>query len=391
MRALKIGFVFDDTLDVLDGVQQHILTLGHELTRRGHEVHYLVGQTQHPPVEHVHSLSRNIMVSFNGNRMRIPLWAPQRAIETALGGGHFDILHVQAPYSPFLAGRVLKRAEASTGLVATYHIAPTGRLQMLAGQALGLLNARSHRRIDRVIAVSPVAARYAQMTAGAQAIVIPNPVDVSGLLERRQAVGSDRIRAYRGPGPHIVFLGRFVPRKGAQTLIDALLFGQEHQLLPTNLHVTMAGRGPLLEDCRRQASSLSYQVDFPGFVSEEDKPALLASADVAVFPSSGGESFGIVLLEAIASGAAVTLAGDNPGYRSTLADDGDALFPVKGQQQQVAAGLAERLSRALREPVWAQALGQREQQLLGRYDIKTVVGQVEAVYRQAIELRAGMM
>ncbi|MCT6839378.1 MAG: glycosyltransferase family 4 protein, partial [Bifidobacteriales bacterium] len=165
---MRIGFVFDDTLDVFDGVQQHILTLGKALRERGHHVEYLVGQTAHPPVGGVHSMSRNMMVSFNGNRMRIPLLAPVRGIRKVLDEGRFDVLHVQAPYSPLMAGRVIKRADPGTGLVATYHIAPTGTMQLKGGQVLGRINAGSHRRIDQVISVSKVAADYARTTAGVE-------------------------------------------------------------------------------------------------------------------------------------------------------------------------------------------------------------------------------
>lgn len=115
--SYRIAFVFDDTLDVLDGVQQHIVTLGKELARRGHDVHYLVGQTEHSPVPNTHAMSRNVMVRANGNRMRIPLPASRRLIARTLAEGGFDILHVQAPYSPFMAGRVLEAASPDTGTI----------------------------------------------------------------------------------------------------------------------------------------------------------------------------------------------------------------------------------------------------------------------------------
>ena len=159
--SLRIGFVFDDTLDVLDGVQQHIVTLGQELARRGHEVHYLVGETHDSPVPNTHPMSRNVMVRFNGNRMRIPLPANTRHIREVLDEYDFDILHVQAPYSPFMAARVLDHAHQRTGVVATYHIASADLASRIGGRALGLVNMHSHRRVDEVIAVSQIAAQYA--------------------------------------------------------------------------------------------------------------------------------------------------------------------------------------------------------------------------------------
>ncbi|MEY8541921.1 glycosyltransferase family 4 protein [Bifidobacterium pseudolongum] len=373
--ALTIGFVFDDTLDALDGVQQHIITIGTELVRRGHDVHYLVGETHHPPVPQTVSLARNVMVSFNGNRMRIPLPVRKREIRAALAHNNYDILHIQAPYSPLFGGRVLECAPQSTGVVATYHIAPIDRRARYGGRALGLVNAHSHRRVDEVIAVSQVAAQYAQFTAHAHGTIIANPVNVEKFATAAHRATRDAAH------PHIVFLGRLVPRKGAQLLLDALDYGERHGMFPMpGLHVTIAGEGPLMADCVQRAARLRTPVQFVGTV-DEGKADLLASADVAVFPAIGGETFGIVLPEAIASGAGVTLAGDNPGYRWTMRGDEDALFSVGPDHARV---LAERIERALTDAPWARRLHAREEALLDRYNVQAVTDEVEQVYARAI-------
>lgn len=373
--ALTIGFVFDDTLDALDGVQQHITTIGTELARRGHDVHYLVGETHHSPVPQTVSLARNVMVSFNGNRMRIPLPVRKREIRAALAHNNYDILHIQAPYSPLFGGRVLKCAPQSTGVVATYHIAPIDRRARYGGRALGLVNAHSHRRVDEVIAVSQVAAQYAQFTAHTHGTIIANPVNVEKFATAAHRATRDAAH------PHIVFLGRLVPRKGAQLLLDALDYGERHGMFPMpGLHVTIAGDGPLMDDCVQRAARLRTPVQFVGTV-DEGKADLLASADVAVFPAIGGETFGIVLPEAIASGAGVTLAGDNPGYRWTMRGDEDALFSVGPDHARV---LAERITRALTDAPWARRLHAREEALLDRYNVQAVTDEVEQVYARAI-------
>ncbi|RYQ18449.1 glycosyltransferase family 4 protein [Bifidobacterium pseudolongum] len=373
--ALTIGFVFDDTLDALDGVQQHIITIGTELVRRGHDVHYLVGETHHSPVPQTVSLARNVMVSFNGNRMRIPLPVRKREIRAALAHNNYDILHIQAPYSPLFGGRVLECAPQSTGVVATYHIAPIDRRARYGGRALGLVNAHSHRRVDEVIAVSQVAAQYAQFTAHTHGTIIANPVNVEKFATATHRATRDAAH------PHIVFLGRLVPRKGAQLLLDALDYGERHGMFPMpGLHVTIAGEGPLMDDCVQRAARLRTPVQFVGTV-DEGKADLLASADVAVFPAIGGETFGIVLPEAIASGAGVTLAGDNPGYRWTMRGDEDALFSVGPDHARV---LAERITRALTDAPWARRLHAREEALLDRYNVQAVTDEVEQVYARAI-------
>lgn len=373
--ALTIGFVFDDTLDALDGVQQHITTIGTELARRGHDVHYLVGETHHSPVPQTVSLARNVIVSFNGNRMRIPLPVRKREIRAVLARNDYDILHIQAPYSPLFGGRVLKCAPQSTGVVATYHIAPIDRRARYGGRALGLVNAHSHRRVDEVIAVSQVAAQYAQFTAHTHGTIIANPVNVEKFATAAHRATRDAAH------PHIVFLGRLVPRKGAQLLLDALDYGERHGMFPMpGLHVTIAGDGPLMDDCVQRAARLRTPVQFVGTV-DEGKADLLASADVAVFPAIGGETFGIVLPEAIASGAGVTLAGDNPGYRWTMRGDEDALFSVGPDHARV---LAERITRALTDAPWARRLHAREEALLDRYNVQAVTDEVEQVYARAI-------
>lgn len=384
---LRIGFVFDDSLDVNDGVQQYIVTLGRELARRGHEVHYLVGETSRHPVPGIHPLAHNVMVAFNGNRMRIPLPAGRGKIRRVLSETPFDVLHVQAPYSPFLAGRVLESADPRTGVVATYHIASTGRLQYEAGRLLGVVNRHSHSRVDRVIAVSPAAAAYARGTAGADALVIPNPVDTARFRRALAYYGPEPVARLRSGGPHVVFLGRFVERKGPQALLRALAWGRREGVFPPGMHVTMGGRGPLLDECRRMAEGIDMRVDFPGFISEADKPELLASADVAVFPSTVGETFGIVLLEAMACGALI-LAGDNPGYRYTLEGDDDSLFPISGPD--ATADLAKKIARALDDPAWAGRVRARQAGLLSHYEVASVADRTESVYRKAIQDRATM-
>ena len=336
---------------------------------------YLVGETHHSPVPQTVSLARNVMVSFNGNRMRIPLPVRKREIRAALAHNNYDILHIQAPYSPLFGGRVLECAPQSTGVVATYHIAPIDRRARYGGRALGLVNAHSHRRVDEVIAVSQVAAQYAQFTSHTHGTIIANPVNVEKFATAAHRATRDAAH------PHIVFLGRLVPRKGAQLLLDALDYGERHGMFPMpGLHVTIAGDGPLMDDCVQRAARLRTPVQFVGTV-DEGKADLLASADVAVFPAIGGETFGIVLPEAIASGAGVTLAGDNPGYRWTMRGDEDALFSVGPDHARV---LAERIERALTDAPWARRLHAREEALLDRYNVQAVTDEVEQVYARAI-------
>lgn len=97
---LTIGLVIDDSLDRPDGVQQHVLTLGRWLTGKGHTVHYLTSTTQRTDIPRIHSLAKNLPITFNGNRLGIPLPADRSAIRQLFTDVHFDVLHINMPYSP---------------------------------------------------------------------------------------------------------------------------------------------------------------------------------------------------------------------------------------------------------------------------------------------------
>ncbi|HEX8182252.1 MAG TPA: glycosyltransferase family 4 protein [Candidatus Saccharimonadales bacterium] len=336
---MKIGFVLDDTLDSTDGVQQYVLTLGVWLSGQGHEVHYLVGHTTRTDMTSVHSLSRNMNVRFNGNRMSMPLPASRRRIKALLAREQFDILHVQMPYSPWLAHRIIMAAPASTAIMGTFHIAPHTSLVNRATKALALWTRQSLRRFDGIVSVSTAAADFARTTYGIETTVLPNVVTIS---EFSNAQPFPRYASK----PTIVYLGRLMPRKGCQVLLEAVsrLRATDPDL---DFQVVICGRGPLESTLKSFVArhNLADRVEFTGYISESDKPKYLKSADLAVFPSSGGESFGIVLIEAMAVKGPVVLAAQNAGYGAVLAPYPDVLFKVDD-----AAELANKICTYLTDP-----------------------------------------
>lgn len=312
---MKIAFVIDDSLDKSDGVQQYVLTLGKWLRGQGHEVHYLAGHTQRTDIPHIHSLSRNLQVHFNQNRMSTPLPASRRIIKALLANENFDVLHVQLPHSPFLAGRIVKLAPASTVVVGTFHIIPFSKVENLATRLLGIALSKNLSRFDHFFSVSKPAADFARRSFRIRSQLLPNAVDVSFFHSAHE------VTKYNDGLINIVFLGRLVERKGCMQLLEALEVLRSRQQLD-GVRVLICGKGPLRTRLERyvQTHHLSRSVRFIGFVSENDKARYLKTAHIAVMPSLGGESFGIVLIEAMAAANPVVIAGNNIGYRSVLGE-----------------------------------------------------------------------
>ncbi len=312
-KPFKVGFVLDDGLDKPDGVQQYILALGGWLQANGHEVRYLVGQTSRTDISGVYSMSRNVRVRFNGNSLSMPLPTSKLRLRRVLEEEQFDILHVQVPYSPFMGHRLIMAAGRRTAIVGTFHIAPSNRLVSIGNTALGWWLRPSLRRFDKMLSVSPTAADFAAETFGVESEISPNVIDYPRFHKAKP------LAEYHDGRLVILFLGRLVPRKGCMHLLQAVSQLSQRDDIP-DFRVLVCGDGPLERQLKQYVheQKLGKQVEFIGFVPEEEKPRYYATADISVFPSSGGESFGIVLLEAMASGKSAILAGDNAGYRSVL-------------------------------------------------------------------------
>lgn len=379
-KPLVIGLVLDDGLDAPDGVQQYVLTLAGELAARGHEVHLVASTTSRADLDRLHVLGRNLRVRFNGNVLSSPLPARSRDIAALLAEVRFDVLHVQLPHSPFLAGRLVRTVPDDVAVVGTFHILPESRLVGAGTRALGLLERRTLRRFDEVMAVSAPAARFARSSFGVEPVVVPNPVDLSRF---RPPPAGGRTGGEDRP-LRVVFLGRLVARKGARELVDAAAYVVDHRLVARPWRLTIAGTGPLADDLRARIgyAGLTDRVDLPGFVAEDDKAALLADSDLVVLPSTGGESFGISVVEAMSAGGGPVLAGDNPGYASTMAGLEDQLVAPRDR---VAFGHA--LARWLLDDTARARATERQRAAARRFAATTVVDAVDATYRRALATR----
>lgn len=372
---LKIGFVLDDSLDTPDGVQQYILALGSWLTGQGHEVHYLVGETSRSDIPHVHSLSRNLKVKFNGNNMSTPLPVSPFKLKRFLAREQFDVLHIQMPYSPFLAHRIILAAPKRTAIVGTFHVMPHTQMEFRANRLLGSALRRSLKRFDACFAVSEAAQAFMQQTFHVTSTILPNVVD------RRRFAKAEVRPEYDDQTMTVMFLGRLVPRKGCATLLEATRILKQKTNLPP-FRVVVCGKGPLDAQLKQYVSDelLDDLVEFTGFVSEADKPSYVKSADIMTFPSLGGESFGIVLIEAMAAEHPVVLAADNLGYHSVLGPKPDQLFQPGDPYE-----LAKKISEFLRDTAERNKALQWQKGYVKQFDVAVVGGVLVETYKRLLQ------
>lgn len=353
---MKIAYVLDDTLDKSDGVQQAVLTLAAEMRERGHEVHYIVPETNRSDLENVHVIARYMSMRFNGNSVRTPYPASKKHIRELLEKEKFDVLHVQMPYSPFLAGRVIAAASPETRIVGTFHILPYNKAASFGTRMLGFILRKNLKRFDVLYGVSKPAVEFMAKSFKVSGSVLGNPIN----YEFFHSFAHLKKRANR-----IVFVGRFDERKGVRQLVEAF-----RKLNDPEIELIMCGKGPLLEDMKVYANKYKLRIHFAGFVTEEEKAQYLASAQVAVFPSTAGESFGIVLIEAMSSGARVTLAGDNPGYRSVMHKWEPALFDANSTDS-----FAELLKLSLHSADFDN-IGVEQQQYATYFDVRKIADEL---------------
>jgi len=292
-----------------------------------------------------------------------------------------DVLHIQAPYSPFMSGRLMREASPHTAIVCTFHILPYGRAARYGSRLLGWWTRSTSRRFDACLAVSEPAATFAQDYYGLSCKVIPNAFDYRHFY--RKSISDSVAQNLRDP-VRVVFLGRLVPRKGCKELLEAITYLIDHHLYDRTFSVTIGGKGPYRSELERYVADHgeTASVRFVGFLADKDKADFLSQADIAVFPSVGGESFGISLLEALAAARGVVLAGDNPGYRSVMRGFESQLFDPRNTQQ-----FAQTLAHFMREHSTRRTIAAAQKAYVAQYDINRVGQEIEMVYKKAVEKR----
>lgn len=361
---MRVGLVCPYDWCAPGGVGAHVNELAIALQHLGHEVSVLTpaeDDSDLPP--YVVSTGKPVSLSYNGSVARVALGpVSTRRVRRWLRDGDFDVLHVHEPASPSLSALAVWAARGP--IVATWHSAMT---RSRALQAAYWLAQMILEKVSGRIAVSEAARKTLVDHMGGDAVLIPNGVDCG------RFASADPLPEWPGEGPGLFFIGRIdEPRKGLAVLVAALpAILAEH---PTT-RLLVAGPGDV-DDVRDSLDpAVRDHVVFLGRVSESDKVRAFHSVDLYVAPHTGGESFGIVLAEAMASGTAV-LASDLDAFRRVL-DDGKAgtLFAMGDP-----ADLARQANRLLADTQERERTAALGRAFVQRFDWDQVARQVVEVY-----------
>ncbi len=345
------------------GVQVHVRELSERLRERGHVVVVLAPSASRVVEAGVIRVGRPLGIPYNRSTAPIDPWPwSTRAAGRALGAFRPDVVHAHEPLTPSTGMWALLAARAP--VVGTFHAGPDRAL--LYDLAAPILR-RVARRLSVRIAVSERAAEVARSRLGGTYELIPNGLDVAPF----QSVAP----ADLGPGRKLLFVGRLHPRKGFPTAVAAFeILARDRP----DLGLVVAGDGAERDAARLLGPELRSRVRMLGSVPHDRLPSIYAACDLYIGPAAGGESFGYVLLEAMAAGLPV-VASDIPGYREVVHDGEEGLLVPPGD----ATAMADAAGRVLEDPELSERLGAAGRRRARTYDWSVLTPRIEGVYERA--------
>ena len=371
-QQMKIGIVSPYAYPRPGGANSYIRESYQELRRLGHEVRIITAPWgDDPPAQDVIQIGQAIAVPYNGAVGRITLslrleWLVSRMLERQ----RFDIIHHHEPLVPFLSMQILDSAKCPN--VATFHAFGGFSLSYWAGRMIG---ERYMRKLDARIAVSSAARHFISSYFPGEYRIIPNGVDVAFYANARP------LPEYQDGKINILFVGRLEPRKGAMYLMEA--YAKLKKKHP-ELRLILCAVGPQLGRLRRfvRANRLA-DVLFAGRVDDADKARFYKTAQIFCAPSTGQESFGIVLLEAMAAGLPV-VASDIHGYKRVVQRNVSGLLVEPKSPD----ALADALERLICDPALRQRLGEAGSRRAPEYDWSHVAAQLVELYEEVIRRKS---
>ena len=365
-RSLKIGIVCPYSWDTPGGVQNHIRDLAEFLIAAGHDVSVLapaIDENKLP--DYVVNAGKPISIPYNGAVARV-LFGPVAfaRVRQWISQGDFDLLHLHEPAIPSIS--LLACWAADGPMVGTFHAAAKRQKIIFA---IGPILEPAIEKLSARIAVSEAARLTLTDHLDTDAVIIPN-----GIYANRYTEGK---RIEKWSGNTIGFIGRFEePRKGLSVLVDALPVISR---FAPDVKVLVAGPGDPADVIENIDPQLRQRFEFLGKISEDEKADFMSSVAVYVAPNTGGESFGIILAEALAGGACV-VASDIPAFEDLLGQgEFGALF-----ESESATELAKVVIDLLRDENKRKELSARGKERAKLFDWTVVAQQIYTVYEMSI-------
>ncbi len=363
--SLRVAIFSPYSLTLPGGVQNQVMGLARALRRSGHEVRVLGPCDGAPPDTFVTPLGESLPTAANGSIAPI---APDPAAALrpirSLRDEEFDVLHLHEPLSPGPTMTALMMRTAP--IVGTFHAAGDSASYRYLNRVVRSMA----DGIDVRVAVSRDAEDLASRYLGGEYLILPNAVDLDDFFDPTITIERERT---------VFFCGRHEPRKGLEVLLEA------HSLLRSDVRLVIASEGPETARLRHEFPE-SVNRTWLGRISDRTKVEHLRSAAVFSAPALGGESFGIVLLEAMAAGS-VVVASDIDGYRNVATHDLDARLVAPGDPK----ALAEELLRVLDDADMRRRLVENGRVRARQFSMDALADSYVGVYRRAIRESSGAL
>jgi phosphatidylinositol alpha-mannosyltransferase len=374
---MKVALVSPYDFSYPGGVTAHVSSLSRQLIKLGHQVKIIAptSSISHSSDENLIPLGRPVPVPSGGSiaRISLSLWLEPK-IKTILKEESFDIIHLHEPLAPVLPLMILQQSQSIN--VGTFHaFRDSTRMYKLTKPFL----THWYNKLDLCIAVSRPALQFVSKSFPGEYRIIPNGIDVE-----RFSTPAHRVHELQDGRINLLFVGRIEKRKGLKYLLGA--YSRLKWNYP-NIRLTVVGPGNPEKECYRLVSEHSLQdVNFVGSVPYSELPRYYQAADIFCAPATGKESFGIVLLEAMAAGKPI-VSSNIEGY-SKVMQDGVEGFMVPPKDE---ASLATSLGRLIEDEALRQEMGNRGRITAERYRWETVAAEVVECYEAALSARLSMV
>lgn len=373
-RQLRVCQVSAAYYPYPSGLSEHVHHLTGALRKLGHEVEILTTSfgVDGEPVASVTRLGRAVLVPLNRSYATVPIgWRMSGQVKRFLHRRQFDIVHLHGVFPPDISFWALRHSQSVT--LVTFHTVGFGLSRLAAAMCRRLL-AGYNRRLAAKIVESRAALEFTRRLFPGEYRIIPPGVDIE-----RFSPDVAPLSELRAGGPVVLFVGRLDRRKGLTVLLQAMPIVRVR--VPA-VRLVVVGMGPLERECRALVRQLGLEqtVLMTGFVPKEMLPHYYASADIYCSPAIGGEAFGLVLLEAMASGVPV-VASDITGYNEVVSHGATGLLCPAGNPPALADALVALLNDDEMRSRFGKACRVRAEQ----FSWRNVAGMIEDLYFELLE------